>query len=143
MTEVACPAGTFQADGGSAGCNDAWPGRFVAGTAATAQQRCSPGSYQPEGGSTSCLIPDAGSIVPVAGAIRVLACPQNFTSSEDFTTCVETRRLGTFMLALFGFLGIGLAVAAANKAKTDTGGWDDVRSVVDIRLKAQSKKSNK
>ena len=106
-------------------CDDAWPGRFVSGTAATDQQKCAPGSYQPEGGSTSCLTPEDGFYVPVAGAIRVLACPPNFVSSEDFTTCIEARRLGTLMLALFVFLGIGLAIAAAAKAKADTGGWDD------------------
>ena len=120
-----CSAGTFQPDGGRADCNDAWQGRFVPDTAATAQQKCSPGSYQPEAASVTCLIPEEGSVAPVAGAIRVLACPQHFTSNEDFTICFEIRRLGTFMWALFGFLGIGLAIAAANKAKTDTGGWDD------------------
>ncbi|MEE8497731.1 MAG: hypothetical protein V3S62_04285 [Acidimicrobiia bacterium] len=122
---MACAAGTFQSDQGMSECDDAWPGRFVPAAAATGQLKCSPGTYQPEAGSTSCLTPDEGFVAPVAGAVRVLACSRNFTSNGDFTTCIETRRLGTFMLALFAFLGIGLAIAAANKAKTDTGGWDD------------------
>jgi serine/threonine protein kinase len=118
---VACTAGSFASQNGSAVCRPCAPGTFAAGNSSTVCAACATGTAQPLFGRTSCDDCRAGTHAPMNGTARCVACAAgSFSNDTRASTCVPCAS-GSHTAGAVGSVDCSFCPAGSFAAKAGTG----------------------